>query len=111
MGEHAIFLDAPEDTLLERCRGRLVHEPSGRQYHDQFKPPLTDGVDDFTGDALKKPQHDEADFHRSLGKYREDAGLLKEFFKRTEMMREVDASGGADHVATACSEVVKGKKP
>ncbi|CAJ1331285.1 unnamed protein product [Effrenium voratum] len=26
----AIFLEAPEDVLMERCQGRLVHEASGR---------------------------------------------------------------------------------
>lgn len=25
----AIFLDAPEEVLLERCQGRLLHEASG----------------------------------------------------------------------------------
>lgn len=36
-----------EDALLiKRVLGRLVHPPSGRSYHTQFKPPKVEMTDD-----------------------------------------------------------------
>eukprot|EP00406_Dinophysis_acuminata_P065657 CAMPEP_0179271786 /NCGR_PEP_ID=MMETSP0797-20121207/32161_1 /TAXON_ID=47934 /ORGANISM="Dinophysis acuminata, Strain DAEP01" /LENGTH=237 /DNA_ID=CAMNT_0020980161 /DNA_START=56 /DNA_END=769 /DNA_ORIENTATION=+ len=103
----AVFLDAPEASLLERCRGRLFHGASGRIYHDKFKPPADDGVDDFTGDALARPPHTEEKFRQDCGTYQEGSGLLREFYKRAGLTREIDAAGPADDVAKACAEAIR----
>mmetsp|Transcript_62963 Transcript_62963/g.111898 ORF Transcript_62963/g.111898 Transcript_62963/m.111898 type:complete len:235 (-) Transcript_62963:61-765(-) len=104
--QHAIFLDASEEQLLERCSGRLIHPATGRRYHDQFRPPLDQGVDDFTGEALIRPEFDAAKFQKNLASYREDGGLLHQFFSRAGLARDVSAAGSADEVATRVTSVV-----
>mmetsp|Transcript_10688 Transcript_10688/g.26716 ORF Transcript_10688/g.26716 Transcript_10688/m.26716 type:complete len:235 (-) Transcript_10688:29-733(-) len=103
-----VFLDAEEGALLERCRGRMLHEASGRLYHEQFKPPAEGCVDDFTGEPLTRTSHDQADFQSKCNKFREDVGLLKEFFKRTGLStHEVNATAGGDVVSAAIADAMK----
>eukprot|EP00439_Symbiodinium_sp_Y106_P044826 s1792_g5.t1 len=63
-----LFLDAPEDVLLERCQGR-------RLYHDQHRVP-----------------------------FEKDASLLRQYFVRAGILRDVDASAGLEQVGTSCIE-------
>ena len=55
---HAIAIDwvlemqCPEDMIIERVCGRLVHPASGRIYHRSYAPPKQPGIDDITGEAL-----------------------------------------------------------
>jgi len=105
--QHAIFLDATEEQLLERCSGRSVDPTSGRRYHDKFKPPADEGVDDFTGQALSRPPADAETLQKGIARYREDGGLLREFFRRAGLARDVPANGTADVVAKAVTESVE----
>lgn len=105
--ERAIFLDAPEESLLDRCRGRMVHLPSGRLYHERLKSPIDEGLDDFTSEALVGIPHDDTKFQTCLKKYQEDSKLLREFFTRAGVASEVQATGKADVVAAACSDALK----
>ena len=41
-----------EDLLIERIEGRRVHKESGRTYHIEFNPPISEGIDDQTGEEL-----------------------------------------------------------
>lgn len=107
--QHTIFLDAPEEVLLARSEGRLVHTATGRLYHDQFKPPLQDGADDFTGEPLERPPRDEAKVREACARYKDsgsDAGLLREFYKRAGLAREVAAAGSMDEVGASCAAVL-----
>merc|ERR1740123_2009032 len=107
--EHAIFLEAPEEALIERCSGRLLHAASGRRYHDKSKPPLEAGFDDFTGEALTRPAHSDEQFDAGMQRYREDGGLVREFFSRAGLARDVDASGSASDVSAAIAAAVEGR--
>jgi len=100
----AFFLDAPDDVLAERCKGRLVHAPSGRRYHESFKPPAIEHRDDYTGEPLVK-SFDEAAFQRGLSTYKENVGLLHVFYDRAELSRDVSAKGGLEEVASAVTDI------
>lgn len=105
--QHAIFLDAAEEQLLERCSGRSLHPTSGRRYHDQFKPPIDEGVDDFTGEALTRPPADVEKLKEGIARYREDGGMLREFFRRSGLARDVMATNTADAAASAVVDAVE----
>eukprot|EP00747_Dinoflagellata_sp_TGD_P179235 gnl/TRDRNA2_/TRDRNA2_29721_c0_seq1.p1 gnl/TRDRNA2_/TRDRNA2_29721_c0~~gnl/TRDRNA2_/TRDRNA2_29721_c0_seq1.p1 ORF type:complete len:250 (+),score=50.90 gnl/TRDRNA2_/TRDRNA2_29721_c0_seq1:42-752(+) len=106
--QHAVFLDAPEEALLGRCKGRMVHEASGRRYHDEFKPPHEDGVDDFTGEKLVRPPVEDEKFREKLEKYKHDADLLRTFYDRSGMTRSVSAAAGTEEVAATVAAAVDG---
>lgn len=50
--DHVINLEVPDEEIILRMSGRLVHAASGRIYHHVFHPPKKAGVDDVTGDLL-----------------------------------------------------------
>lgn len=47
-----LYLNVPDEILVERGVGRRIHQPSGRVYHVKFNPPKVEGKDDVTGEAL-----------------------------------------------------------
>eukprot|EP00440_Ansanella_granifera_P053921 gb/GFBE01058457.1/.p1 GENE.gb/GFBE01058457.1/~~gb/GFBE01058457.1/.p1 ORF type:complete len:235 (+),score=40.64 gb/GFBE01058457.1/:1-705(+) len=102
----AVFLEAPEEALLERCRGRLFHPASGRLYHDQHRPPIDEGLDDYSGDALVRPPHEEDKFRKDYGRFQQDSPMLRQFFEKKGIVRAVDASGSMEQVGAACVDSV-----
>lgn len=42
----AIHFQIPDESLVNRILGRLVHPESGRTYHTEFHPPKSEGIDD-----------------------------------------------------------------
>eukprot|EP00967_Tisochrysis_lutea_P024569 scaffold28236_cov19-Tisochrysis_lutea.AAC.2 len=46
---------------VDRVVGRLIHQASGRSYHEKFAPPKVPGVDDVTGEPLIKRKDDNAE--------------------------------------------------
>ncbi|KAJ8872939.1 hypothetical protein PR048_026555 [Dryococelus australis] len=47
-----INLVVPYEVILDRVKGRWIHEPSGRVYNMDFNAPKVPGLDDVTGEAL-----------------------------------------------------------
>lgn len=56
--EHVLEIDVPDNCLIERITGRLIHEPSGRVYHRSFNKPVVEGKDDVTGEPLTQREDD-----------------------------------------------------
>lgn len=44
----AIHFQIPDESLVNRILGRLVHPASGRTYHTEFHPPKREGIDDVS---------------------------------------------------------------
>jgi len=58
---HALYLKVDEKIIVERLSARWVHEPSGRIYNIQYKPPKKQGFDDETGEPLTQRHDDKPD--------------------------------------------------
>ncbi len=56
--DHVVELRVPDEDIIERMTGRLVHPSSGRVYHRVYNPPEIEGQDDVTGDALIQREDD-----------------------------------------------------
>eukprot|EP00397_Hematodinium_sp_SG-2012_P029877 GEMP01031600.1.p1 GENE.GEMP01031600.1~~GEMP01031600.1.p1 ORF type:complete len:274 (+),score=70.50 GEMP01031600.1:97-918(+) len=54
----SIVLDVPTEEIVERAKGRLIHEPSGRSYCSSYDPPKHEGIDDVTGEPLVRRPDD-----------------------------------------------------
>lgn len=54
-----VFLNANENDLIERAVNRRVHVASGRIYNVKDNPPLVEGKDDITGEALTHRDDDQ----------------------------------------------------
>lgn len=56
-----INLTIPDELLVKRITGRLIHSASGRSYNIYFNPPKVEGLDDETGEPLTKRGDDTED--------------------------------------------------
>lgn len=50
--DHVIEIYVPDEVIIKRMSGRLVHPASGRVYHADNHPPKVAGKDDVTGETL-----------------------------------------------------------
>lgn len=46
--DHVIHFQIPDELLVKRITGRLVHPASGRTYHTEFNPPKVPMTDDVS---------------------------------------------------------------
>ena len=53
-----IDINVPDQEIIKRLSGRLVHLSSGRIYHTEFNPPKIAGLDDETGESLVQREDD-----------------------------------------------------
>ena len=81
-----IYFHVPDDVIVERMGGRLIHLPSGRVYHRQANPPKLANTDDLTGEPLTQREDDapETVRHR-LQVYHEQTEPLVEFYQQASM--------------------------
>uniref|UniRef100_A0A673LM06 Adenylate kinase 2, mitochondrial-like n=1 Tax=Sinocyclocheilus rhinocerous TaxID=307959 RepID=A0A673LM06_9TELE len=49
--DSVVEFSVDDSLLVRRICGRLIHQPSGRSYHEEFNPPKEPMKDDVTGDA------------------------------------------------------------
>lgn len=83
--DHVIEVAVPDEEIIHRLSGRRVHIASGRVYHTKFNPPIKDGIDDITGDALIQREDDkEATIRKRLEVYHQQTELLISYYKEWE---------------------------
>jgi len=77
-----IEIDVPDEVIIERMSGRLIHPASGRVFHKIYNPPKTEGVDDATGEPLIQRDDDHEDTVRQrLKVYHEQTEPLVSFYQ------------------------------
>jgi adenylate kinase len=59
--DFVVELQVDDDDIIERMGGRRIHPASGRVYHVEFNPPMTENQDDETGEALIQRDDDAED--------------------------------------------------
>jgi adenylate kinase len=50
--DYVVEIDVDDAEIIKRMSGRRVHLNSGRTYHIIFNPPIHEGKDDISGEAL-----------------------------------------------------------
>ena len=82
--DKVINLSIPDDLLVKRITGRLIHMPSGRSYNTFFNPPKRAGYDDITGEALTKRKDDNEEALKTrLGAFHEaTTPILRHYGRR-----------------------------
>ncbi|TLS65538.1 adenylate kinase [Mariprofundus erugo] len=107
--ERIVFMDAPEQNLLDRLCGRLICKACGFGFHRHYSPPRNSGVCDRCGGELYQRDDDREEViaHR-LEVYREQTAPLLDFYKGKDGFRCIDASGEMHVVYDALKEAVEG---
>lgn len=81
--DFVIEMDVPDEEIIERMSGRMVHPASGRTYHRIYNPPKEAGTDDVTGEPLiHRDDDDEETVRKRLEVYREQTQPLVEYYHR-----------------------------
>lgn len=76
-----VDIDVPEEEVIERMTGRLIHLASGRIYHRQYNPPKTPDKDDITGEPLIQRTDDhEGTVRKRLAVYKQQTGPLSQYY-------------------------------
>ncbi|XP_034560963.1 adenylate kinase 2, mitochondrial [Notolabrus celidotus] len=85
---------AVDDSLLvRRICGRLIHQPSGRSYHEEFNPPKEPMKDDLTGEPLiRRSDDNETTLRSRLDAYHRQTVPLVEFYRSQGLHTAVDAA-------------------
>lgn len=103
-----VFLDVPEEELVDRLTGRRVCSECGATYHVRFDPPEEEGVCDVCGGELVQREDDTEDTVRErLRVYRENTEPVVEHYREEGSLVEVDGEGTPDEVFDRVRDVVE----
>ena len=76
-----IDIEVPEEEIISRMTGRLIHPISGRTYHRLYNPPKVQNKDDVTGEPLIQRADDrEKTVRKRLNVYREQTSPLRNYY-------------------------------
>ncbi|CAG2106771.1 unnamed protein product [Medioppia subpectinata] len=90
--DSVIEFNIDDDILVKRICGRLLHEPSGRTYHEEFYPPKKPMTDDLTGEPLKRRSDDNPEALRTrLDAFHKQTAPLVEYYNRKGLYTTVNA--------------------
>ncbi|XP_062870418.1 adenylate kinase 2, mitochondrial isoform X2 [Trichomycterus rosablanca] len=88
-----------DSLLVRRICGRLIHQPSGRSYHEEFNPPKEPMKDDVTGEPLIRRSDDNENTLRSrLEAYHKQTAPLVQYYSARAIHHAVDAAQSPDVV-------------
>lgn len=81
--DYVVELYVPDEEIIDRMSGRLIHPGSGRVYHLRLHPPLVAGKDDITGEPLIVREDDaEATVRKRLEVYHQQTEPLLDYYKQ-----------------------------
>jgi len=81
--KYFIILNLDDNEILNRLsNGRLIHEKSGRVYHEHYNPPKIKNIDDVTKEKLVKRNDDkESTILDRINLYKTETNKLIEFYR------------------------------
>ena len=89
-----ILLEIPDQLIIKRISGRLVHLASGRTYHEEFQPPRTPMTDDVSGEPLIRRVDDNPEtLKKRLETYHSQTAPLIDFYEGKGKVVRFDTSG------------------
>jgi len=99
-----------DEQIIERLSGRRVCKNCGKTYHVTTMPPKVAGVCDACGGELYTRKDDSVDSIKNrLAVYRSQTFPLIEFYQKSSLVQEIDASPSAEVVYRSVEEALKGQ--
>jgi len=98
--EAALAISLPDDDVVDRLSGRRTCPECGRVYHVEYEPPEREEHCDADGARLVQRADDSAEtIRRRLAVYHQESEPLLAHYGERGLLREVDGTGSAEHVA------------
>ncbi|CRL02983.1 CLUMA_CG016423, isoform A [Clunio marinus] len=106
-----VEFDIDDSLLVKRITGRLIHQKSGRSYHDEFHPPKVAMTDDITGEPLIRRSDDNVEaLKKRLEAYHNQTRPLASYYALRGIHYKIDASQSASRVFENIDEIFKGQR-
>ena len=99
-----IFLNVPDELLVERVVGRRTDPTTGKIYHMTFSPPESDEI---ASRLIQRSDDTEEKVKVRLEQFHANVDAVKGFY--TNIMVEVDGSNSPDIVAMTIEEGISSK--
>lgn len=95
----ALFLEVPQQNLLDRLSGRRACKNCGTTYHVTSAPPKTEGVCDKCGGEVYQRKDDAPEaIETRLDAYEKSTAPLKEFYQKKGLFVSIDGVGNSKDV-------------
>ena len=102
-----IEFKVPDEVLVERICGRLIHAASGRSYHEKFHPPKVPMVDDVTGEPLMRRKDDNAETLKArLTAFHQQTKPVVDFYAKQGLYSPVDANQKSETVKACIAAIL-----
>ncbi|EUD67479.1 adenylate kinase [Plasmodium inui San Antonio 1] len=103
------YFNVPDDVLVKRISGRLIHKPSGRIYHKTFNPPKTPFKDDITNEPLIQREDDNEEvLKKRLNVFKSETTPLINYYKDKNLLINLDATQPANDLEKKISQHIGG---
>ncbi len=104
--DQVIYLEVPDEAIIQRLSGRRIHPASGRTYHLQTHPVL---VDDLTGEPLVQREDDsETVVARRLAIYHQTTEpLIAWYAQKTLKFIRVSGIGAVETVGANIEQAMR----
>jgi adenylate kinase len=105
---HVIVFDVPDDEIVDRITGRLVHPQSGRVYHQRFNPPKKPQIDDVTGQKLVQREDDQPQtVKRRIATYHQNTQPIINYYQeQNTIISQIDGTGPVNQVTDRLMQVI-----
>lgn len=105
--DRAVWLDVPEEILLERLSGRRVCPKCGAGFHIKTMRPKEDGICDKCGAGLvQRPDDAEENVKNRLVVYREKTASLLGWYESKGILKRLPGTGDAREVAASVAKAI-----
>merc|ERR1712216_631674 len=105
--DHVLEFKVPDEILVERICGRLIHAPSGRSYHVKFAPPKVDGKDDITGEPLTKRKDDNEETLKSrLSAFHAQTKPVVDYYAKQGLYSPINANQKSETVKSIIATIL-----
>lgn len=105
--ENVVELEIPDERLVARIEGRLIHPASGRSYHKEFNPPKDEMKDDVTGEPLVQRSDDNVDaLKKRLSAYHNQTEPIVGYYQDKGVWAAVDATRKPGEVWEAIQTII-----
>jgi len=104
---HVLEFKVPDEVLVERICGRLIHLASGRSYHVKFAPPKVEGKDDITGEPLMKRKDDnEEALKKRLDAFHKQTKPVVDYYAKQGLYTPINANQKSETVKSIIAEIL-----
>lgn len=113
--DYVFDLILPKDLILSRICGRMIHESSGRIYHNQLNPPKKFGIDDITGEPLSIRNDDNSNIIKNrVNDYFNNRLPIKLFYinehkNKRLIYKSIDSTRKIKYVNESITKFIKSK--